>query len=87
MLTPRQRAIIDVLGAALGADVTNARSDTPLSAYAWEPQDEIVLAAALDEAFPASVPHIRDAHLERSTTMGELMEYVEKALESDPKEG
>lgn len=72
-----QRAIIDVVGETLSVDVTQSRPDTPLRSFGLEPQDWIVVAAALDEAFPDSAPHLHDVDVVDCVTVGDLVDRVQ----------
>lgn len=74
---PRERVIIDHLGEVLAVDMTQVRRDTPLDAFGVQPQDWIVIAAALDEALPASAPHLRDAQVAEFSTVGDLIEGLQ----------
>lgn len=79
MLDAYQRAIVDVVGDVLSVDVSQSRPDTPLRSFGLEPQDWIVVATALDEAFPDSAPHLRDADLDGCVTVGDLVDRVQGA--------
>jgi hypothetical protein len=79
MFDAHQRAIVDVVGDVLSVDVSQSRPDTPLRSFGLEPQDWIVLAAALDEAFPDSAPHLHDDDLDRCATVGDLVDRVRGA--------
>lgn len=79
MLDAHQRAILDVVGGVLSVDVAQSRPDTPLRSFGLESQDWIVVAAALDEAFPDSAPHLRDADLDDCVTVGDLVDRVQGA--------
>ena len=82
-----QWEIAQVVGTALRVDVAGARSDTPLGAFGVEPADWIVIAAALDDFFPASRPHVVDADVRDCVTLGDLVGRVEHSLGESTQRG